>query len=117
MGSLRSRTAPSRNNNARARLPTKTAPTSSITSSKRVWNTRPPGPGLVRTPTTREKRPKAISAARPASLRAPTTSIRLFLAAAAATASDDTMRSCLYFLDLRPAENAGRQEDQHDHQN
>src|ERR1700730_4314175 len=76
-------------------------------------SSRPVGPVSVRSPSIKEKSPKAMTAARAASFKAPTKSsfaerVRVAGSFGAAKRSD--------LLDLGPAENSGRHEDQHQHE-
>src|ERR1700751_5182123 len=79
---------------------------------RRVKTSAPVGPCSVRTPISSEARPKAMIANTTAFLSAAIRSTAGLapLSVSAATAGSD-------LLDFRPAENAGRQEDQHDDEN
>src|ERR1700687_2155315 len=94
-------------------IPRKNPPTNAIATrmpsvpNRGVSSSAPDGPWSVRMPINSENSPNAVAAATTA-----------FLSAARRSRTGLTRMMWLpsHFLDFRAAENAGRQEDQHDHQ-
>src|ERR1700730_14786268 len=99
---------------ATASRPANTAATAVASKPGRgKTSSRPDGPVSVRSPSIKEKSPKATKAASAASFSAPATSSvaeRVRVAGSFGAAKRSNL------LDLGPAENSGRHEDQHQHE-